>query len=113
MMGVINLRSGLVNKDMPEDPTVTIETEAEEENEEFVTQSSRRVAVLERLVEGPADAATIASAQPVGVASAQSATEELRQKGLVELLATEDERAYGLTIEGEKALFSLEQEGKI
>ncbi len=98
---------------MPEDPTVTIETEAETENEEFVTQSSKRVAVLERLVEGPADASTIAGDQPVGVASAQSATEELREKGLVELLVTEDERAYGLTVEGELTVFSLKQEGKI
>ena len=98
---------------MPEDPTVTAEAESEEQKGEFVAQSSNRAAVLERLVKGPADASTIASDQPVGVSSAQSATEQLRERDLVELLVTEDERAYGLTAEGENVLFLLKEQGEI
>lgn len=98
---------------MPDDPTIAAEAEEEAEGGEFVTQSSSRSAVLERLVEGPADASKLADEQSVGVASAESATESLRERGLVELLATDDERAYGLTAKGERVLFSLQQEGEI
>lgn len=86
---------------------------AETQAGEFVVESSNRVAVLERLVEGPADVSTIATDQPVGTASAESASEELRDEGLVELLVTDDERAYGLTAKGERVLFALERRGEI
>lgn len=98
---------------MPDDPAAEAEAEEDAQGETFVTQSSRRIAVLERLVEGPADASKIADDRSVGAASAQTASEELREQGLVELLVTDEERAYGLTAEGERVLFSLQQDEEI
>lgn len=98
---------------MPEDPTTEAEAEEETQGGEFVTQSSNRVAVLERLVEGPADPSEVANERAVGVASAQSATEDLRGQRLVEVLETDDERVYGLTAKGERVLFSLKEKGMI
>lgn len=100
---------------MPEDPT-TVEAESQNENEQFVAESSTRSDALKRLAEGPATASTVARSRSVGIASTQrakSANEQLREKGLVELLVTDEEKAYGLTAKGEQVLFALEEEGEI
>lgn len=94
---------------MQEDPTVEAESKAEAEDRKFVAQSSKRTAVLERLSEGPASAETIAKEKPISAASARSVSEELHDRGLVELLVTDEIHAYGLTPEGERVLFSLKR----
>lgn len=101
---------------MPEDPTTDAEPESQEENEQFVAESSRRTDALKRLAEGPAAASTVARSQSVSIASTQSAksaSEQMRERGLVELLVTDEEKAYGLTAKGERVLFSLERQGKV
>ncbi|HET7324211.1 MAG TPA: hypothetical protein VFJ06_07760 [Halococcus sp.] len=110
---------------MPENQTTDAETEAEERNTEYVAQSRKRTAVLGRLVEGPAEPAEIATGRSMGVTSAQSVTgslsvsnaqntaEELRERGFVELLVTEDKRVYTLTAKGEETLFLLERSNEI
>ncbi|EMA50741.1 MULTISPECIES: hypothetical protein [Halococcus] len=98
---------------MPETPTIEAEATTEENASEFVTGSAARVAVLERLVEGPAAPDEIAAERSVSAASAKDAAAELRERELVELLVTDDERVYGLTAKGERTLFFLETEGKV
>lgn len=94
---------------MQEDPTIEAESKATAENRNYVAQSSKRTAVMEQLTEGPASAEEIASEQSMSVASAQSVSEELHDRGLVELLITDEVHAYGLTAEGAKVLFSLKR----
>jgi hypothetical protein len=98
---------------MPDDPALTDESAADTEAERFVTESATRVAVLKRLVEGPASASAIAADQTVTTAGAKSAAEALHDRGLVELLATDDLHAYGLLPKGERVLFALERKGMI
>ena len=93
-----------------------IEPESQDEDEQFVAESSTRSDALKRLANGPATASTVARSQSVSIAStqsAESANEQLRERGLVELLVTDEEEAYGLTAEGEQVLFALEEDGEI
>jgi len=69
--------------------------------------------VLERLVEGPAAPEEIAAERSVSAAGARDAAAQLRDRGLAELLVTDDERVYGLTAKGERTLFFLETEGTV
>jgi predicted transcriptional regulator len=114
-----------MREDMPENPTADAAVESDEQDKQFVTSSSKRTAVLGRLVDGPAEPSEVATKQSVSVASVESttnslsvanaktATEELRDRGLVELLVTDETRAYGLTAKGERVLFALERSGDI
>jgi DNA-binding transcriptional ArsR family regulator len=107
---------------MPATETTDGEAEADAETTAFVTESSRRTAVLERLVTGPASAADIATRDAprvegvrgvsgnLSVNRTESTTEELRERGLVELLVDGDTRVYSLTAKGERILFALEYE---
>ncbi len=96
------------------------ESDADAELTAFVTESSRRTAVLERLVTGPANPSEIAvrdapSVEGVrgvsgnlSVSRTESTTDELREQGLVELLVDGETRVYSLTAKGERILFALE-----
>jgi DNA-binding transcriptional ArsR family regulator len=100
--------------------TTAGESDADAETAAFVTESSRRTAVLERLVTGPASAADIATRDAPSVegvrgvtgtlsaSKTESTTETLRDRGLVELLVDGDTRVYSLTAKGERILFTLE-----
>ncbi|PSQ65467.1 MAG: MarR family transcriptional regulator [Halobacteriales archaeon SW_9_67_24] len=98
---------------MPETPAIDAEDTAVENAGAFVMESAAHVAVLERLVEGPAAPSEIAAERSVGADSAGNAAEALRDRELTELLVADDERVYGLTAKGERALFYLETEGKV
>lgn len=101
------------------------EAESDTEAEAFVAGSRRRTAVLGRLVDGPAAASEVATNRSVSVAgtktvtdslsvaNAETTTEELRDRGLVELLETDEKRAYSLTAKGERVVFSLERKGEL
>lgn len=76
----------------------------------FVERSPRRVAVLERLQRSPARRSQVGAFRGVGsTANATAVLDELHDNSLVERLVTEDEVAYGLTKEGELALFDVRQ----
>jgi predicted transcriptional regulator len=94
---------------MPDDPTVGDESVAEPEAVQFATGSAQRVAVLKRLVKGPASASAIASDRSVATADARRAAEALHDRELVELLVTDDVHAYGLTAQGERVVFVIQQ----
>ena len=98
---------------MPETPAIDTEDTAAENAGAFVVESAARVAVLKRLVEGPAAPSEIATGRSVGADSARNAAEELRDHELAELLVADDERVYGLTAKGERTLFYLETEEKV
>jgi DNA-binding PadR family transcriptional regulator len=96
------------------------EAAADAETTEFVAESSRRTAVLERLVTGPAAASEIATrdvsniegvrgvSATLSTGETESTVERLRDRGLVELLVDGDTRVYTLTAKGERILFALE-----
>jgi predicted transcriptional regulator len=98
---------------MPENTAVGTEVESDEQDIEFVAESSNRTAVLTRLIEGPAEPSAIARTEGLSATAAKTAAENLREQGLVELLVTDETRAYVLTTEGEKVLFVLEQTSEI
>jgi len=69
----------------------------------FVISSQYRVGVLRRLAEGAATPTQIANSADVGIAHISRALGELRGRGLVELLVSEERRkgrVYGITEEG-------------
>ena len=100
------------------------ESEATKQHTEYVTNSSKRESVLRRLVDGPAPADEVAAKQSVpsgtsrqtepslSVAHTKSAVEQLRDRGLVELLETDRVRAYSLTASGERVMYAIEQENE-
>lgn len=108
-----------------DDPTISEESVTEEEFATFVVESSTRTAVLTRLVDGPAPASEIAENRSASVAgtetntasvsasSAENAAEELYDRGLVELLETDEMTAYCLTARGERVAFTLKEQGEI
>jgi predicted transcriptional regulator len=98
---------------MPENTAVGTEVESDEQDIGFVAGSSNRTTVLTHLIDGPAGASAIARTEGLSASTAKTAAENLREQGLVELLATDETRAYVLTTEGEKVLFVLEQTGEI
>ena len=107
---------------MPETDTTGAEVESDAEEGAFVTRSSKRAAVLARLVDGPADAATLAArdapdiegvsgvSRSVSASGAGTATEELRSRELVELLVDGETPIYSITAKGERVLFALERD---
>ena len=71
----------------------------------FIISSKYRVAVLRRLVEGPATPSKIAEDEDTSIASVSHALRQLRDRSLVELLVDEDRRkgrVYGITERGEE-----------
>ena len=108
-----------------DDATIDEESASDKEHEDFVAESSTRTAVLTRLIDGPASPVEVAENRSVSIAgtktntasvsatSAESGAEKLRDRGLVELLETDETSAYGLTALGERVAFSLKQENKL
>jgi DNA-binding transcriptional ArsR family regulator len=77
----------------------------------YVIRSQYRTAVLRRLVDGPATPSQIASEADFAIAHVSRALGELREKELVELLVSEDQRkgrVYGITEEGERVWDRME-----
>ena len=82
----------------------------------FVIRSQYRVAVLERLMSGPATPSTIAAQADISISHVSRALSKLREKGLVELLVSEDQkkgRVYGITEKGEQVWQRIETEGMV
>lgn len=84
----------------------------------FVIRSQYRVAVVERLVEGPATPSRIAADKDIAIAHVSRALSGLREddRGMVELLVSEDQkkgRVYGITDRGEAVWDRLETEGMV
>jgi hypothetical protein len=79
----------------------------------YVISSHYRLAVLERLSEGPATPTRIASDTEQHVAHISRALQRLRERDQVDLLVPEDRtkgRVYGLTDEGERTWKIIDEE---
>lgn len=84
----------------------------------FVVRSQYRVAVLERLAEGPATPSRIASDKDIAIAHVSRALGGLREdeRDMVELLVSEDQkkgRVYGITDRGERVWDRLQSENMV
>src|SRR6056297_803848 len=69
----------------------------------FVISSQYRVAVLRRLADGPATPSRIANDSDLGIAHISRALQGLQDRGLVELLVSEERRkgrVYGISDRG-------------
>lgn len=79
----------------------------------YVISSRYRVVAMERLNEGPATPSQIASDADVGIAHVSRALQELRDRGLVTLLVSDERkkgRVYGLTEGGTQVWETIEAE---
>jgi len=79
----------------------------------YVISSRYRVVAMERLYEGPATPSQIASDADVGIAHVSRALQELRDRGLVTLLVSDERkkgRVYGLTEGGSEVWETIEAE---
>ncbi|WP_330633048.1 winged helix-turn-helix domain-containing protein [Halocatena halophila] len=79
----------------------------------FVLASTYRVAVLERLMTGPATPSQLASDTDVSMSHISRALSELRDEDLVELLVSDDRkkgRVYGITDHGNEIWDTIEAE---
>ena len=79
----------------------------------FVIRSQYRVAVLERLMSGPATPSTIASEADISISHVSRALSKLRERSLVDLLVSEEQkkgRVYGITEAGEEVWERIESE---
>ena len=79
----------------------------------FVIRSKYRVTVLEQLSDGPATPSSIASYSNLSVSHVSRALQELRDRGLVELLVSEQQRMgrlYGPTGRADKVWMTIESE---
>ena len=84
----------------------------------FVIRSQYRVAVLERLAEGPATPSRIAADKDIAIAHVSRALGGLREgeRDMVELLVSEEQkkgRVYGITDRGERVWDRLQSEGMV
>lgn len=82
----------------------------------FVISSKYRIAVLDRLVEGPSTPTTIASESDLPVSHISRALGALRERSLVELLVSKDKkkgRIYGVTERGQEVWTRIETEGLV
>lgn len=71
------------------------------------------MAALKRLSESPATPSRIASDADKGIAHVSRALQGLRERGLIELLVSEDRRkgrVYGITEEGSRVWEQIESE---
>ncbi|WP_135536979.1 MULTISPECIES: ArsR family transcriptional regulator [Halostella] len=82
----------------------------------FVISSRYRVAVLERLAEGPATPSQIATDSELSIAHISRSLRRLRERDLVELLVSEDRkkgRVYGITDRGEQIWSQIQSENML
>ena len=80
----------------------------------FIISSQYRVEVLERLASGPATPSQIAADEDITVAAVSHALSGLRERGLVELLVSEERRkgrVYGITESGEEIWYEITHQG--
>jgi DNA-binding MarR family transcriptional regulator len=79
----------------------------------YVVSSKYRVLVLQRLIDSPAPPSTIATDVNCPVSHVSRALQELRSRGLVDLLVPESRkkgRIYGVTDEGRSVWETIESE---
>lgn len=79
----------------------------------FIISSRYRIAVIERLSEGPATPSLIADDADDHMAHISRAISELRDRSLVELLVSEDRRkgrVYGMTERAHRSWRVIEQQ---
>jgi DNA-binding transcriptional ArsR family regulator len=79
----------------------------------FVIRSKYRVTVLEQLNDGPATPSRIASYSNFSLSHVSRALQELRDRGLVELLVSEQQRMgrlYGPTLRADEVWNTIEAE---
>lgn len=84
------------------------------DNISHVISSQYRIAVLQRLSEGPATPSRIAEETDLGIAHISRALRTLRERELVDLLVSEDRRkgrVYGITETGAEIWTQIEDEG--
>jgi DNA-binding MarR family transcriptional regulator len=82
----------------------------------FVISSRYRTAVLKRLATGPSTPSQIATDADVGISHVSRALQRLRDRGLVELLVSDDRkkgRVYGLTEDGTEVWEKIEAENMV
>lgn len=82
----------------------------------FVISSQYRIAVLQRLADGPATPSRIANDADLGIAHISRALQGLRERNLVELLVSEDRRkgrVYGITEKGNQVWQKIEAENMV
>jgi DNA-binding MarR family transcriptional regulator len=82
----------------------------------FVISSQYRVAVLEELSEGPRTPSRISEYADLGIAHISRALQGLRERGIVELLVSEDRRkgrVYGITEKGKSVWDRIESENML
>lgn len=82
----------------------------------FVISSRYRTAALKRLSDGPATPSQIASDVDLGIAHVSRALQELRERGLVDLLVSDDRkkgRVYGVTDSGTEVWKKIEAENLV
>ena len=82
----------------------------------FVISSRYRVAVLQRLAEGPATPSQIATDTDITITHISRALGGLRDRSMVELLVSEDRkkgRLYGITENGEQIWTQIETENMV
>lgn len=87
-------------------------TNAEWDHYSYVVSSRYRVCVLNRLARGPATPSQIASDADVRITHISRSLQELRDRGLADLLVSDDRkkgRVYGLTEDGRSAAELIEQ----
>ncbi|MFB6159801.1 MAG: ArsR family transcriptional regulator [Haloferacaceae archaeon] len=79
----------------------------------YVISSSYRVAVLQRLADGPGTPTQIAADTEFSLAHVSRALQDLRSRSLVELLVSEDRkkgRVYGITEHGQDVWSTIQAE---
>lgn len=82
----------------------------------FVISSRYRVVSMQRLSDGPATPSQIAEDEEVGLSHVSRALQELRDRGLVTLLVSDNRnkgRVYGLTDAGDDIWNRIETENMI
>lgn len=89
-------------------------TQEEWEDFGYVAASGYRLAVVDRLADGPATPSTIADASDYQITHVSRALRELRERDIVDLLVSEDTRkgrVHGLTERGHETSDLLEEHG--
>lgn len=82
----------------------------------YVISSQYRVAVMKRLADGPATPSRISEDADLGIAHISRALQGLRDRGLVELLVSEERRkgrVYGMTERGKEVWGTIRAENLI
>lgn len=82
----------------------------------YIISSKYRVTVLRELADGPATPSRIATDTSISIAHVSRALQELRDRGLVELLVPEDRRKgriYGITEKGDDIWTEIQAENLV